>query len=81
MLNINGQTYFNDDLLEEEVDFMCGMCTPVSFSCLHQQRCLCLHNNLDDGNVEIASWWPRPYTWATSGLNIGFWSGWCEAWF
>ncbi|KAG2053383.1 hypothetical protein BDR06DRAFT_886092 [Suillus hirtellus] len=67
MLDINGQTYFDDELSEEEIDFMCGMC-------------LCL-NNLDDRNVEIVSWWPRPQAWAASGLNVGFWSSRCESWF
>ncbi|KAG1762227.1 hypothetical protein EDD22DRAFT_953307 [Suillus occidentalis] len=55
MLDVNGQTYFDDELLEEEVDFMCGT--------------YYVHNN--DGNVEIISWWPRPQAWAASGLNVG----------
>ncbi|KAG2085881.1 uncharacterized protein F5147DRAFT_781840 [Suillus discolor] len=57
-LDINGQTYFDDELSEEEVDFMCGM----------------YHVHTNDGNVEIVSWWPRPHAWAASGLNVGFWS-------
>ncbi|KAG2352165.1 hypothetical protein BDR07DRAFT_1384684 [Suillus spraguei] len=56
MLDINSQTYFDDELSEEEVDFMCGT--------------YYVHNN--DGNVKIISWWPRPQVWATSGLNVGF---------
>jgi hypothetical protein len=27
------------------------------------------------------SWWPKPSAWEISGLNIGFWSADCEAWF
>ncbi|KAG1812799.1 uncharacterized protein BJ212DRAFT_1276213 [Suillus subaureus] len=65
MLDINGQTYFDDELSEEEVDFMC--------------RTYYLHTN--NGNVEIVSWWPRPQAWAASGLNVGFWSSQCESWF
>ncbi|KAG1901221.1 uncharacterized protein F5891DRAFT_1187916 [Suillus fuscotomentosus] len=65
MLDINGQTYFDDELSEEEVDFMCGM----------------YHVHTNDGNVEIVSWWPRPQAWAVSGLNVGFWSSQCESWF
>ncbi|KAG2118592.1 hypothetical protein DEU56DRAFT_918752 [Suillus clintonianus] len=65
MLDINGQTYFDDELSEEEIDFMCGT--------------YYLHTN--DGNVEIVSWWPRPQAWAASGLNVGFWSSRCESWF
>ncbi|KAG1866761.1 hypothetical protein F4604DRAFT_1928059 [Suillus subluteus] len=44
LLDINGQTYFDDELLDKEVDFMCGT--------------YYVHNN--DGNVEIVSWWPIP---------------------
>ncbi|KAG2347646.1 hypothetical protein BDR05DRAFT_876126 [Suillus weaverae] len=65
MLDINSQTYFDDELSEEEVDFMCGT--------------YYVHHN--DGNVEIVSWWPRPRAWAASGLNMGFWSSQCESWF
>ncbi|KAG2361871.1 hypothetical protein BDR07DRAFT_1286038, partial [Suillus spraguei] len=65
MLDINGQTYFDDELSEEEIDFMCGT--------------YYLHTN--NGNVEIVSWWPRPQAWAASGLNVGFWSSRCESWF
>ncbi|KAG2342304.1 hypothetical protein BDR05DRAFT_886433 [Suillus weaverae] len=65
MLDVNGQTYFDDELSEEEVDFMCGT--------------YYVHNN--DGNVEIVSWWPRPQAWAALGLNVGFWSSRCESWF
>ncbi|KAG1833611.1 hypothetical protein DFJ58DRAFT_847797 [Suillus subalutaceus] len=56
---------FDDELSDEEVDFMCGT--------------YYVHNN--DGNVEIVSWWPRPQAWAASGLNVGFWSSRCESWF
>ncbi|KAG1722613.1 hypothetical protein EDB19DRAFT_1645694 [Suillus lakei] len=65
MLSIDGQTYFDDELSEEEVDFMCGM----------------YHVHHTNGNVEIVSWWPRPQAWSVSGLNVGFWSSQCEAWF
>ncbi|KAG2062975.1 hypothetical protein BDR04DRAFT_944128, partial [Suillus decipiens] len=34
-----------------------------------------------DGNLEKVSWWPRPQSWVTSGLNVGFWSSTCESWF
>ncbi|KAG1748819.1 hypothetical protein EDD22DRAFT_850990 [Suillus occidentalis] len=53
MLSINDQTYFDDELSEEEIDFMCGT----------------YYVQTNDGNMEIASWWPRPQAWAVSGLN------------
>ncbi|KAG1769696.1 hypothetical protein EV702DRAFT_978492 [Suillus placidus] len=65
MLSIDGQTYFNDELSEEEVDFICRM--------------YYIYDNA--GNVGKISWWPRPQAWATSGLNVGFWSTGCEHWF
>ncbi|KAG2131227.1 hypothetical protein BD769DRAFT_1386892 [Suillus cothurnatus] len=58
MLLINDQTYFDDELSEEEVDFMCG--TYYSYN--------------NDGTMDKVSWWPRPQAWAASGLNVGFWS-------
>ena len=27
------------------------------------------------------SWWPKHSTWVKSGLNVGYWSKGCEAWF
>ncbi|KAG2739436.1 hypothetical protein P692DRAFT_201729657 [Suillus brevipes Sb2] len=65
MLSINDQTYFDDELSQEEIDFMCGT----------------YYVQTNDGNMEIASWWPRPQAWAVSGLNVGFWSSRCESWF
>ncbi|KAG1789902.1 uncharacterized protein HD556DRAFT_1243200 [Suillus plorans] len=65
MLSIDGQTNFDDELSEEEVDFICGT--------------YYIYDNA--GNVGKISWWPRPQAWATSGLNVGFWSTRCEHWF
>ncbi|KIK32508.1 hypothetical protein CY34DRAFT_19003 [Suillus luteus UH-Slu-Lm8-n1] len=65
MISINDQTYFDDELSEEEINFMC--------------RTYYVQTN--DGNMEIASWWPRPQAWVVSGLNVGFWSSRCESWF
>jgi hypothetical protein len=31
--------------------------------------------------VSDSSWWPRPSAWRGSGLNVGYWSPSCEAWF
>ncbi|KAG2045870.1 hypothetical protein BDR06DRAFT_900081 [Suillus hirtellus] len=60
ILTINGETHFDDELLEEEVDFICG--TTLKFE------------SSDNGCIEKLSWWPRPQAWAGSGLDVGFWS-------
>ncbi|KIJ24988.1 hypothetical protein M422DRAFT_38945, partial [Sphaerobolus stellatus SS14] len=28
-----------------------------------------------------ASWWPKPNIWENSGLNTGYWTSSCEAWY
>ncbi|KAG1746847.1 hypothetical protein EDB19DRAFT_1631184 [Suillus lakei] len=65
MLPINDRTYFNDELSEEEVNFMCSI--------------YYLYN--DNDTMDKVSWWPRPQAGAASGLNMGFWSTQCEEWF
>ncbi|KAG2754258.1 hypothetical protein P692DRAFT_20721111 [Suillus brevipes Sb2] len=65
MLTLNGETHFDDDLSEEEVDFICGT----------------YYVYTNNGCVEKLSWWPRPQAWAGSGLDVGFWSARCESWF
>ncbi|KAG2039457.1 hypothetical protein BDR03DRAFT_860197, partial [Suillus americanus] len=62
----DGQTYYDDGLSEEEIDFMCG----TYYIDLHE----C------DG-PGVVSWWPQPNAWNVSGLNVGFWSACCEDWF
>jgi hypothetical protein len=82
MLSINDQTYFDDELSQEEIYFMCGTyyVQTSKFFLLPAPAALTFEY-LDDGNMEIASWWPRPQAWAVSGLNVGFWSSRCESWF
>ncbi|KAG1890840.1 hypothetical protein F4604DRAFT_1566529 [Suillus subluteus] len=65
MLSINGETHFDDELSEEEVDFICGM----------------YYVYTNNGCIEKLSWWPRPQAWAGSGLDVGFWSTRCKSWF
>ena len=31
--------------------------------------------------VSQTSWWPSDLVWASSGLNVGYWSSSCEEWF
>ncbi|KAG2087260.1 uncharacterized protein F5147DRAFT_658997 [Suillus discolor] len=65
MLCSNDQSHFDNALLEEEIEFICGM----------------YYMNKNDGSVEKVSWWPRPQAWAASSLNIGFWSAQCVSHF
>ncbi|KAG1728485.1 uncharacterized protein EDB91DRAFT_1060553 [Suillus paluster] len=66
LLCSNDQTYYDDGLSEEEIDFMCGTYY------VHQAQ---------GTDVVVSSWWPRPHAWNASGLNVGFWSARCEDWF
>ncbi|KAG1883643.1 hypothetical protein F4604DRAFT_1575390 [Suillus subluteus] len=61
-----GQTYYDDGLSEEEIDFMCGTYY------IDLREC--------DG-LEVVSWWPWPNAWNASGLNVSFWSARCKDWF
>ncbi|KAG0702620.1 hypothetical protein DFH29DRAFT_875015 [Suillus ampliporus] len=58
MLSLNGEAHFDDDLSEEEVDFICRM----------------YYVYMNNGCIEKLSWWPRPQAWAGSELDVGFWS-------
>ena len=55
-----------DDLSEEELNLICGV-----YKVYTAQK----------GQTEDASWWPKHYVWAKSGLNVGYWSTQCEEWF
>lgn len=35
----------------------------------------------DGQQKKLISWWPKPSAFASSGLNIGWWSADCERWF
>jgi hypothetical protein len=76
MLTINDVTHFDDDLSEEEVDFICGTYYVYTskFPIFTLTYCLLISKLLDNGCIEKLSWWPRPLAWAGSGLDVGFWS-------
>ncbi|KAL0575103.1 hypothetical protein V5O48_006853 [Marasmius crinis-equi] len=65
--------YWDDELLPEEIDLICGLyivetdSTEGTFGSLSQ--------------VSHMSWWPQPNQFDTGGLNIGFWTRDCEKWF
>ncbi|KAK0215265.1 hypothetical protein EDD85DRAFT_751844, partial [Armillaria nabsnona] len=63
-------SYWDDDLKTEEVDLLCG---------IYQVDTGLLINGKPQ-TTQI-SWWPKPAAWEGSGLNVGFWSANCKAWF
>jgi hypothetical protein len=83
MLCSDDGTYFDDALVEEEVEFICGTyyLDKSKFFQAYAISTALMIDYPDDGSVEKVSWWPRPHAWAASGLNVGFWSAQCEKWF
>ncbi|KAG6819574.1 hypothetical protein H0H93_010595 [Arthromyces matolae] len=62
--------YWDDYLTENDTDIICGV-----YRVSTNQR-------YGDGEqTRDLSWWPKPSTWASCGLNAGFWSMDCELWF
>ncbi|KAI0368512.1 hypothetical protein BV20DRAFT_919005, partial [Pilatotrama ljubarskyi] len=58
--------YYNDALSTEDIDIICG--TYKIYQPNHKDPVL-------------YSWWPRPPQWSYSGLNVGYWTTFCESWF
>ncbi|TFK77648.1 hypothetical protein K466DRAFT_439619, partial [Polyporus arcularius HHB13444] len=58
--------YLDNVLTPAEADILCGVCRVYG-----QQRNQC----------EDLSWWPKPTTWASSGMYTGIWNPWNEDWF
>jgi hypothetical protein len=81
---LDGVKCFDDNyLLEEEVDFICGMYYVYTskFPIFTLTYCLLISKLSDNGCIGKLSWWPRPHAWAGSGLDVGFWSERYESWF
>ncbi|KAK7030911.1 hypothetical protein VNI00_013857 [Paramarasmius palmivorus] len=62
--------YWDDHLTEEELDLVCG-----AYDVQAEKK--------RDGTFTISkkTWWPKPISWRTSGLNVGYWSSSAEVWF
>ncbi|KIM85942.1 hypothetical protein PILCRDRAFT_86667 [Piloderma croceum F 1598] len=65
IMDTNGEELWDDALLEDELNLICGVYK------VHTQS-----NQTSD-----SSWWPKQSVWMTSGLHIGYWSVACETWF
>ncbi|KAK7045736.1 hypothetical protein VNI00_007569 [Paramarasmius palmivorus] len=68
---LDGCGYWDHALSQDEVNLICGV-YDVSTGVTDRSGA---------PQLSQKSWWPRPHSWALSGLNTGFWSPEAEAWF
>ncbi|KAJ7658857.1 hypothetical protein DFH06DRAFT_990215 [Mycena polygramma] len=64
--------YWDDVLTEQEIDFICGVYEVATGR---------INRKSDDIQTAQISWWPKPNSFTTSGLNTGWWSPDCDHWF
>ncbi|KAJ7176775.1 hypothetical protein C8R46DRAFT_1188516 [Mycena filopes] len=65
--------YWDDALTQQELDILCGV---YEVSTGQPQP------SAPDGvQIRTVSWWPRAGIWRKSGLDMGYWTPSCEAWF
>ncbi|KAJ3871399.1 hypothetical protein F5051DRAFT_340943, partial [Lentinula edodes] len=62
------RAFWDDQLTSEETDLICGTYEVATGMEGIQQ-------------TATRSWWPRPNSWKTCGLNCGYWSKDAESWF
>ncbi|KAK7064753.1 hypothetical protein R3P38DRAFT_2826235 [Favolaschia claudopus] len=67
------EAYSEDQLTPDELDLICG----VYHIDTGQQDT----SSAGARQVTTVSWWPKPANFATSGLNLGWWSPACEHWY
>ncbi|KAJ7676145.1 hypothetical protein B0H17DRAFT_945641 [Mycena rosella] len=60
--------YWDDALTDQEIELICGVYKIAT-------------GTTDDPQTTKISWWPKPITFSTLGLNMGWWSPDCERWF
>ncbi|KAF8832042.1 hypothetical protein HHX47_DHR1001031 [Lentinula edodes] len=65
-----GRAFWDDQLTTEEIDLICGT-YEVATGIISKEGVQ---------QTAIRSWWPRPNSWKTCGLNCGFWSKDAEDW-
>ncbi|KAH7868672.1 uncharacterized protein C8R40DRAFT_993665, partial [Lentinula edodes] len=61
--------FWDNQLTTEEMDLICGTYEVATGMCVLFSHTI------------IRSWWPRPNSWRTCGLNCGFWSKDAKDWF
>ncbi|KAJ7851571.1 hypothetical protein B0H13DRAFT_1643942, partial [Mycena leptocephala] len=65
--------YWDDRLTGEEVDLICGVYHVATGQ---------YDGNLQNGEqTATLSWWPRPHSFAASGINFGWWTPMWETWY
>src|SRR5215471_946385 len=78
-----GVQLWDDDLSEAELDLICGVYRVYTgkFSLARHLPSYLTFGQGQGEQVASMSWWPKHSTWVKSGLNVGYWSKGCEAWF
>ncbi|KAK0458337.1 uncharacterized protein EV420DRAFT_1236530, partial [Desarmillaria tabescens] len=66
----SGASYWDDQLTDDEINLLCGVYMVETG-----------HRDGNDHQQTMLSWFPKPAAWATSGLNVGFWTSDCESWY
>ncbi|KAJ7846448.1 hypothetical protein B0H13DRAFT_1907781 [Mycena leptocephala] len=65
--------YWDDRLTGEEIDLICGVYHVATGQ---------YDGNLQNGEqTSTLSWWPRPHSFAASGINFGWWTPMWESWY
>ncbi|KAF7365943.1 hypothetical protein MVEN_00469700 [Mycena venus] len=67
------ETYWDDQLTADELDLICGV--------YHVATGQTDPNGVENQQTTTISWWPRPVYFEKSGLNVGWWSPACEAFY
>ncbi|KAF7349165.1 hypothetical protein MVEN_01438800 [Mycena venus] len=67
------ETYWDDQLTADELDLICGV--------YHVATGQTDPNGIENQQTTTISWWPRPVYFEKSGLNVGWWSPACQAFY
>ncbi|KAJ6551210.1 hypothetical protein B0H19DRAFT_950741 [Mycena capillaripes] len=59
-------SYWDDSFTPQELDIICGVYEGM---------------RSDGKQKKYSSWWPSAHVWESSGLNMGYWTPFCEQWF
>ncbi|KAJ7163645.1 hypothetical protein C8R46DRAFT_1221064 [Mycena filopes] len=68
----SSMAYWDNLLTEDEINLICGV---------YEVGTGRVKKATDEKQTSQISWWPKPFVFATSGMNTGWWSADCEQWF
>ena len=82
-MDYGGNQFWDDALTENELDLICGVYKLYSESSIFitTYSLTYLGPTVHRDQFADVSWWPKQSTFMASGLNVGYWSPDCEAWF